>query len=121
MCSCEFDTPDFFHSAKHKSRSPRKCNECNRLIEKGENYERIYAKWDDVYVINLCAQCVEIRDTLMDEIDCFCFAYDRLIEDAKNHLKEIAQEDSRGLKFKIGRLIVQSKKIRRAQHGNAQL
>lgn len=58
---------EFYTCENVKARKDHRCEECWRVIPKGEKYERTSMKFDgDVSTIKTCIQCAEIRDAFRD-------------------------------------------------------
>lgn len=114
-CSCDAETPEFFHKAVNKARKEKVCCECKRNITKGEIYERVCGKWNgDVEVYNTCFHCYSLRELVKDSIPCFCSSFGDSRSDAREMLVEYSKEIP-GFFFKGARLIVQANKIRDKQ------
>lgn len=46
------------------ARKEHKCSECNKVIQRGEKYERVVGKYDgDIEAFKTCLVCAEIADT----------------------------------------------------------
>ena len=60
--SSDFDGPnEFERCTTPKARKEHKCEECRKVIAKGEVYERFTAKWDGaVTTTKTCLLCAEI-------------------------------------------------------------
>lgn len=111
-CYCDYETPEFYRSARHKSRKLRRCDECRRAIAPGEQYEHVHAKWDgDVVTFNTCERCLALRDWVSAHIPCVCWSHGNIYEDAIEAARAYAHE-APGLLFGAKRRVVL---IRRAQ------
>lgn len=81
----DYDCASVYNSAMVKARKAHKCCECRRVIQPGEQYERVAAIWDGSWShYRTCALCREIRDvfrcgdgflfeTLWDEMRDYAF------------------------------------------------
>lgn len=63
MCdidSCE--SPEFFVEKMRKARKEHICDECGSVIDKGEFYQHVSAKWDGVVqTVKTCEFCKDVR------------------------------------------------------------
>lgn len=66
--SCEF-----YDIRWPKAKKEHRCEDCNRVIAKGENYQRVAGKFDgEFFAVSTCAVCVEIRNAFT------CTEYDQV-------------------------------------------
>ena len=76
-----------------KARKPHCCGECCGPIAIGETYEYTAGKWDgDVYQHRICASCLALRAYVTEHVPCFCWAFGRMREDARETIGEYRRE-----------------------------
>ena len=98
-CYCDYDPAEFYHSEKRKARKQHKCDECDGVIQSGERYEHVRAKWEgDVGTYDTCARCLDLREFIMAHVPCVCWAHGNMIEDCIEAAQELAHETD-GLLF----------------------
>jgi hypothetical protein len=94
-------SPEFFHQENPTARKSHECDECRRVIQPGEEYERVCGKWDgEVDTFKTCAHCVEARRWLVKH--CNGFLYHGVYEDLREHFNDDLRYRVDGL----GRLLV---------------
>ena len=95
----EFSYYEFTKTYIRKSKKTHTCNECNREISPGENYEYLVGKFDGkFYQQHTCMDCLSLRNTF------FCSWYsERLWEDFSEYLEKWWYSDSDKL-YKIENL-----------------
>ena len=67
MSICCFDEngPDVFRESQHHAAKEYHCDECHRLIKKGDLYTRTWGVWEgDPDTIITCEPCTDLRDSL---------------------------------------------------------
>lgn len=81
-----------------KARKQHRCDECRRLIERGERYESFWGLYDsNWYNAKTCAHCLAARRWLA--IECSGWLWELVSDDLMEHFEE--QPD-----LHLGRLIV---------------
>lgn len=119
MCYCDIDEPTFYLAETRKARKLHRCCECKRLIQPGEQYERVAGKWPEldggVITVKTCSECLKLREWAESAMDCFCCAHGELIDYVTEDVRGQAIYNP-GYKFAAYRHLV---KIRRA-HTEAQ-
>lgn len=95
-CSCDIldgldegESPEFFEEKEIAAKTPHKCGECGREINKGEKYLRAVGKWDGVIsTYKTCSDCKSIREQF------FCksgdFGY--IFYDLREYISEVDGE-----------------------------
>lgn len=97
-------TPSVSRLADVKARKAYICVECNRQINVGERCQYVFQIYDgDPYSCYTCEHCQTAQAWLRRE--CGGYVIDCIWEDIREHIKEHP-----GLKFPLGRLIVQKNK-----------
>ena len=71
-CSCvvcdDYDPATFYSQVVRKARTGKKCCECERTIEPGEEYEHTSGKWDkQISIFETCADCLSVRASFFCE------------------------------------------------------
>lgn len=88
MCDCE--NPILYTEKIVKARKPQKCEECRRLIEVGEQYQKIKGLWDgDFQEFETCLECSEKRVQVERLIEC-CVPFGEL----RDYMREIRFEEA---------------------------
>jgi hypothetical protein len=79
-CYCDFDNaPEFYNSSRPLAKKAHKCDECGRIINRGERYERATGKWDgEVSTAKTCVYCLMARDLIESVALCFCWEHGNL-------------------------------------------
>lgn len=117
-CYCDYDSPDVYSSKLVHARKPYKCYECGHRIEVGERHEYAFGvSGGDTYQPRTCLHCRDIRQFVVNNIPCFCWAHGNVLEDARDIIDAAyhhAPDEVRGLRFGFGRLLVKAKRARRA-------
>lgn len=118
-CYCDYDSPEWSRRALHRSRKPRKCEECAGRIRAGERYEYVVGKWDgDIATFTTCERCVDLRQWASNNLPCLCWSYGRLdgdIAEAIAAATSRAPDETVGLRFGFLR-----RKVMRARFNSAQ-
>lgn len=88
---CMFEGADCeigFHKATMRTaRKQHVCQECGRMIEPGESYEFVAAKYDgDLWTGKTCAHCVAVRKWLIEV--CGGYIYGGVRDDLSEHKHE---------------------------------
>lgn len=89
MCMYDYfdDAPAFYARTERCARKSHKCDECGRLIAKGERYQHVAAKWEgELGTIKTCAHCAVIQSWLQQE--CGGFLHHSVVDDAAEHITE---------------------------------
>lgn len=106
MCMADSSDPCDVHRAVERvARKAHRCQECGRIIEKGETYEYVTALYDGQWFTNkTCVHCIAARGWL--SAICQGWIYGAVLEDLGEHWHE--GWSYRSLDF--GRLIVSARK-----------
>lgn len=65
MCY-DVETPDFCRCEVVTARKEHRCDECRRIIGRGETYERFFGvMYGDPYTAKTCSGCLDIRDEVL--------------------------------------------------------
>lgn len=112
-CYCDYELPSAYDARVVKARKSHACEECGRVIEAGEQYERASGIWDGdpPQTFKTCRHCLELRQYIAAHVPCFCWAHGNMIQDAIDTIENFESE-SAGLLFGAGRRLVA---IRRSQ------
>lgn len=87
MCNLDYDRPDFYTATTHRARCIHKCEECRRLIQKGERYVRSSGKWEGrVDTFKHCLHCNVLVSWLNRE--CGGFMHGGVIGEIEEHVRE---------------------------------
>lgn len=76
----------------------------------GERYEKVVGVWDSTFSeFKICPRCRDIRTWMINQFECFCWAYGTLHEDIREHFGEMPRivGESDGLAFAMGRKLVE--------------
>jgi hypothetical protein len=86
-CSCDdFQTADI-----RKARKEHKCCACRRVIQPGEEYERVFGVWDaDPATYKTCQDCLSLREVFF----CESYYYTSIWSDFEYHVHEMLGEIS---------------------------
>jgi hypothetical protein len=117
-CWCGYDPPAFYVCEVRRARKSHTCDECGGAIVAAESYEHVRAKWDYVDTIRTCERCVDIRTWTTNNVPCLCWAHHNLINDCREAVVEAhyrAPEETRGLRFRLERMIVRRDRLNRAR------
>ena len=93
-CGCIYvDTSDYsgdFQTVDiRKARKDHKCCACGRIIQPGEEYERVFGVWDaDPGTFKTCNDCLSLREAFF----CESFFYRTLWADFEYHVLEMNGE-----------------------------
>lgn len=106
MCDCDIDImPQFFSVSTPRARKEHRCYECKSVIHIGENYECANGKWDaGMQTFKTCNSCIQLREKLLKEDECFCPAFGELLVDAQEYVRYDDWEP--GFKFSVYRKVV---------------
>jgi len=79
MCECYWDNPPAFYDRRIvKGRKEHKCDECLRVIEKGEEHEYAKGVWEgDFSDFRTCQTCLD----MIKEIDLHCYCHGVLMDE----------------------------------------
>lgn len=111
-CYCDYEPAEFYHKETPKARLMHKCSECGHAISPGENYEKVFTKFDgDVSAYKTCCRCVALRDHIKAHVRCFCWYHTNLLDDARETIRYLPVEaEGSGLLFELGRMAVAIKR-----------
>jgi len=88
-CSCiyaDYDgCADEIQKAVRVARKPHKCQECYRVIKKGEKYEYYAGNYDGFFTHKTCTDCLSVRE----EFFCSGFGFGAIWEDVWEHVQEL--------------------------------
>lgn len=72
-----------------KARKEHKCDECSRIINRGEKYEYVFGIYSDSYdnpcIMKTCSICLSIREAFF----CDGFLHGDIIEAVREHIRAI--------------------------------
>jgi hypothetical protein len=108
-CYCDYEPPSAYSARVVTARKGHACEECGRLIEPGEQYERAGGVWEDEpRTYKTCRHCLALRSWIEAHIPCFCWAHGNMIQDARGTLEALTDEtsDTAGVLFGAGRRLV---------------
>jgi hypothetical protein len=93
-CYCDYDYPPaFYSSTMRRARKEHRCYECGRLIAKGDDYEDLSAKWDDVIQrIRTCHRCIAMMRYVEAHVPCVCWEHGNILENARDTIDYYAHE-----------------------------
>jgi len=112
MCSCDYEPASVYVARTLRARIPHRCEECNRTIRPGEDYERVFGVWDGhLNTFHTCPHCVALRTYMQNHVPCFCWAHGHTVEDVLDTLEEYAHE-APGLWFGAARLLVKTRQAK---------
>lgn len=86
MCMIDDDgyAPEFWREEARRARKQHKCQECNRLVAKGEHYWFHASKHDGKFHSSkMCAHCRVAAQWLLR--NCRGYLYTQVIEDLQEH------------------------------------
>lgn len=74
------DTATFFDDQiVHRCRKAHRCDECKRVIQVGEPYERIVGKWESqIETWRFCMECREVSVEFSEGARCFGVLWDEM-------------------------------------------
>jgi hypothetical protein len=88
-------------SSTPRARKEHVCNECRRVVQPGELYERIVMLYEgDFQTAKTCTACVEARKWLEEQ--CGGFIYGQVLEELEEHWDDEVKLRS----WRLARLIV---------------
>lgn len=106
-CYCDYDRPEVYRSDIRKARKEYGCYECAGKILVGDKHEYHFGvMYGDSYNGRTCIKCVEIRDWVMGNIPCLCWAHGNMMEDARSAIDEAyyrAPQETVGIRFGFAR------------------
>lgn len=115
-CYCDYDSPDFHRSSIVRARKAYHCYECGKSIAVGEQHEYAFGVIDGYsYQPRTCRYCLDIRQFVVNNIPCFCWAHGNLLDDARDIISrayEEAPDEVKGVAFGLGRLLVKARRAR---------
>jgi hypothetical protein len=84
-CFCDYEMPAVYSTSTPKAKKEHCCEECQRAIHPGEQYERVWGIWDGyASTFKTCQRCLNLREYVKAHVPCFCWAHANMIEDAIN-------------------------------------
>ncbi len=103
-CFCDYEPAVFYSKRQIKAQIIHRCHECGKAILPGENYEYVAAKWFDfgMDTFKTCSRCHYLRQWVMNNIPCFCWAHGNMLDDAKEAVDDAwcrAPDETVGLRF----------------------
>lgn len=117
-CYCDYEPAKFLTERRVKAaRKAHQCCECYRKIQPGEPYTETAGLWDYFQTFKTCQDCQRLRDYLTISFTCYCWAYGDQFEDLRDFLDSAhrkAGDEIAGVRFRVGRLMVQRKRARQA-------
>lgn len=115
-CYCDYDAPEVYSSRLVCARKNYRCYECGKPIAIGERHEYAFGIVDGYsYQPRTCTHCLDIRQFVVNNIPCFCWAHGTLISDAREIISrayEEAPDEVKGVAFGFGRLLVKARRAR---------
>ena len=89
-CACvyigDYDCAELHSRRMVKARKIHKCEECNREIQPGEEYEYVTAKWYGAFeTMKTCQDCLSIREVFF----CEGWVYSGMMEHLTEHIQEM--------------------------------
>lgn len=100
MC-IDYDPPQMYREEMRKAAKDHACEECRRIIKRGERYEYVAGRWeDDFNTFKTCAHCVGARSWLLKE--CAGFVHGGVLEDLEEHRYEGQKYGARLLRLIVG-------------------
>jgi hypothetical protein len=116
-CYCDYDPPEFYNAQVIKAaRKRHKCDECDRPMLPGENYERVTGKWEgELSVLTTCSNCLDIRQFVKNSVPCFCWAHGSMHDDAYSAIQDAyyrARDEVKGLFMGYGRRLIACRRKR---------
>jgi len=86
MCDCDIEGPEVFHKQTRRAAKDYKCDECRRVISKGEQYEIHAGMWDGIghrawSTYRWCAHCAASQAIYAELDGCHCWLYTDLWSD----------------------------------------
>jgi hypothetical protein len=113
-CFCDYDPATFYERRVVRARKPHKCEECNRAIPKGCQYEYTSGLWDGYFdTFKTCLACVAARQFVTASVPCFCWAHGNLHQDIVDTVSEArfrAPDEMRGVAFRLGRIVIEERR-----------
>lgn len=92
-CFCDYEMPEFCHIELRKARKEHRCDECGRIIERGDTYENVHGKWDGrLDTFKTCSRCLALKEWVRTHVPCFCWAYGNVREDALETARSYADQ-----------------------------
>jgi hypothetical protein len=103
VMDCDYDPPEFYHASQHRAAKRYQCAECGCAIVPGARYENVFGKWcGHVDTFKTCANCVDLRQWVKNNVACLCWSHGNTLEDLDNAVEDAcarAREETKGLKF----------------------
>lgn len=101
MCMIDdCDRANVYVARTFRARKQHRCQECWRLIEPGENYERVFMAYDGTaYTSKTCQHCVGARKLLIKHCD--GFLHESVLEDLQNHISEALPWSMQAARFVV--------------------
>jgi hypothetical protein len=118
-CVCDYEPAIFYVESEPVARKPHRCAECFGWIEIGEKHWTVRAQWfrgEPPQTLRRCPECAAIAAYVKAHVPCFCDLIGGLEEEVRGTLDAYWKElHETGVRFYVGRLVVQSKKRRRGK------
>lgn len=115
-CYCDYDRPSVYRQSVVRARKERQCDECARKIKAGDRYQYTFGIWEGYpSSFYTCSSCTDILQWTKNNVPCLCFAHGNIHEDIRNAVEAArwrAPEETRGLAFGLGRLLVKARRER---------
>ena len=100
---CMADDGEYGRFSTHKDRKARKdhrCNECGRVIKRGETYRYFSGEHDgSIYTSKMCAHCQSAASLLQKECDGYLL--EAVEEDLSEHIHELLPWSMAAARFVI--------------------
>lgn len=101
MCMTDYDVPDVYCGSYRKANKEHKCEECRRVINKGEKYFYVSGIWDgSPGSFKTCAHCDQAIKLLSRE--CNGYMHGSIYEDIYDHISEILPWSGIAARLAIG-------------------
>jgi len=75
-CYCDYDPPTVYSPRISRARKEYRCEECGGKIKIGEQYENLFAIWDNSpWTLHTCERCIDLRTWVKNNVPCFCMMH----------------------------------------------
>lgn len=102
-CFCDFDPAQVYSVRLPRARKEYRCEECKGKIRVSEQYERVFAVWDNwPSTIRTCERCRDLRVWVKNNVPCLCWSHGNADQDMADAIDEAvsrAHEETVGLRF----------------------
>lgn len=89
MCYCDYGPAELATETIHKARKDYKCDECRRIITRGERYQYHSLLFDGSWnAYRWCLHCAAAQGIASDLADCHCWLYTEVWQDLREHACE---------------------------------